>query len=77
MTANGTAEQYSMTQAAFVIARFLQRFDGIQRLPGADNLKKGWQTVLTPANGVNVRLHQAPVFKSPGNADVLGVIDAF
>jgi hypothetical protein len=44
-----------MTQAAFVIARFLMRYDVMEKPIGQDNLRKGWQTVLSPGNGVKMR----------------------
>jgi cytochrome P450 len=49
-------QQYSMTQAAYVIARFLMRFDAMEKPIGQDNLRKGWQTVLSPGNGVKMRM---------------------
>jgi hypothetical protein len=35
------------------------KYDRMEKLIGTDNLKKGWQTVLTPGNGVKMRLHEA------------------
>lgn len=43
-----------------MLVRLLQRFDAVEALdmgPGA--LKKGLTLTLSPANGVNVRLHKA------------------
>jgi hypothetical protein len=51
-------EQYSMIQVAFCVVRFLMKYDRMEKPIGADNLKKGWQTVLTPGNGVKMRLHE-------------------
>jgi cytochrome P450 len=52
-------QQYSVTQVAYVIVRFLMKFDEFEKPIGSDNLKKGWQTVLTPGNGVKLRMHEA------------------
>lgn len=53
-------QQYSMTQAAYLIARFLMRFDAMEKPIGQDNLRKGWQTVLSPGDGVKMRLRLGP-----------------
>lgn len=58
--ANNREEQYSMTQVAFVLTRFLMRYDTMEKPIGQDNLRKGWQTVLTPGDGVKMRLHLGP-----------------
>ncbi|KAF2673138.1 putative cytochrome P450 [Microthyrium microscopicum] len=52
-------QQYSITQAAFVIVRMLMRYDKIERPEGVNNLKLGWQTVLAPGDGTTIRLHRA------------------
>ncbi|RDI78682.1 hypothetical protein Vi05172_g11252 [Venturia inaequalis] len=49
-------QQYSMTQAAYVIARFMMKFDAMEKPIGQDNLRKGWKTVLSPGNGVKLRM---------------------
>ncbi|KIW07970.1 uncharacterized protein PV09_01869 [Verruconis gallopava] len=53
-------QQYSVTQVGYVLARFLMRYDAMEKPIGQDNLRKGWQTVLTPGNGVRMRLHLGP-----------------
>jgi cytochrome P450 len=52
-------QQYSIAQVAFCLVKFLMRFDRMEKPIGADNLRKGWQTVLAPGNGVQLRLHYA------------------
>ena len=54
------AEQYSQIQVAYVLARFLMRYDAMDKHIDQDNLVKGWQTVLTPGNGVKLRMRLAP-----------------
>jgi cytochrome P450 len=39
-TVNDSTEQYSMTQAAYVIARFMMKFDAMEKPIGQDNLRK-------------------------------------
>ena len=51
---------YSMTQVSFFIARIVMRYDKIEPVEGSNNFKRGWMSVLTPAEGVHVRLHLAP-----------------
>ncbi|KAK0719231.1 cytochrome P450 [Lasiosphaeris hirsuta] len=48
---------YSMTQVSFVIARTVMRYDQIVPAKGSNNEKRSWMTVLTPGDGVRVRLH--------------------
>ncbi|KAK0629352.1 cytochrome P450 [Bombardia bombarda] len=50
---------YSMTQVSFVIARIAMRYDKIEPAEGSNNEKRSWMTVLTPGDGVRVRLHLA------------------
>jgi hypothetical protein len=38
--ANDTTEQYSMTQTAYVIARFMMKFDAMEKPIEQDNLRK-------------------------------------
>ena len=52
---------YTMTQVSFVIARMAMRYDQITPAEGSNNLKRSWMTVLTPGEGVKVRLHVAGV----------------
>ncbi|KAK3395166.1 cytochrome P450 [Podospora didyma] len=50
---------YSMTQVSFVIARIAMRYDKMEPAEGSNNEKRSWMTVLTPGDGVRVRLHLA------------------
>ncbi|KAK0648976.1 cytochrome P450 [Cercophora newfieldiana] len=50
---------YSVAQLSFAIARIVMRYDRIEKVEGANNLKQGWQSVLTPAEGVRLRMHLA------------------
>jgi len=52
-----------MTQVSFFIARIVMRYDKIEPVEGSNNFKRGWMSVLTPAEGVHVRLHLAPESK--------------
>ncbi|KAI0386468.1 cytochrome P450 [Hypomontagnella monticulosa] len=51
---------YSVTQVSYAIARFVMHFDKIEPSPGSNNAKRSWMTVLTPGDGVKVRMHLAP-----------------
>ncbi|KAI1073389.1 cytochrome P450 [Whalleya microplaca] len=51
---------YSMTQVSYAIARIVMHFDKMEPSPGSNNAKKTWMTVLTPGDGVIVRMHIAP-----------------
>jgi len=53
------AEQYALNEAAFVVVKMLQRFDGIEALDMVTPLKKGISLTLAPGDGVKVRLHRA------------------
>ena len=48
-----------MTQVTYFIARMAMRYDRIEPAKENNNLKRGWMTVLTPGDGVRVRLHLA------------------
>lgn len=48
-----------MAQLSFTVARLAMHYDHIEPSPGSDNEKRNWMTVLTPGNGVKVRLHVA------------------
>ncbi|KAI0011489.1 cytochrome P450 [Xylariaceae sp. FL0662B] len=50
---------YSMTQVSYAIARIVLHFDKMEPSPGSNNAKKSWMTVLTPGDGVKVRIHLA------------------
>ncbi|KAI1453327.1 cytochrome P450 [Annulohypoxylon moriforme] len=50
---------YSMTQVSYAIARFVMHFDKMVPSPGSNNAKRSWMTVLTPGDGVKVRMHLA------------------
>lgn len=51
-------EQYAMNNMAFVIAKFLQRYDKIEALDMSPP-KKGLSIVLAPGDGVKVKMHRA------------------
>jgi hypothetical protein len=46
-----------MTQSAFLLAKFLMRFDAFQAPNGQDNLERGLQNALVPKNDVKLRFH--------------------
>jgi hypothetical protein len=48
-----------MTQVSFTVARIVMRFDKITPSTGSNNEKRNWMTVLTPGDGVKVKLHMA------------------
>jgi hypothetical protein len=50
-----------MAQLAFAVARLAMRYDKIEPSLGSNNEKRSWMTVLTPGDGVKVRLHVAKV----------------
>jgi hypothetical protein len=52
-------EQYALNEAAFVMSRLLQRYDKIKSQDAKKSLKKKLTTLLSPADGVKVRLHSA------------------
>jgi cytochrome P450 len=53
-------EQYALNEASFVLVKILQRYDKIDALDmGPGGIKKEVTLTLSPANGVNVRLHRA------------------
>lgn len=54
--ADTSAEQLTMTELSFLIARMLQRFSDMKAPEGQDNLTKGYRVVVAPKNGVKVRL---------------------
>ncbi|RDW84414.1 hypothetical protein BP6252_02004 [Coleophoma cylindrospora] len=51
-------EQYALTEAAFVVARFAQRFDAIDGVDITSPIKKKMSLTMAPAS-VKVRLHRA------------------
>lgn len=53
-------EQYALNEASFTLMKFCQRFDKIEALDMTGPLKKGLTIVLSPGDGVKVRLHRAP-----------------
>jgi cytochrome P450 len=50
-------EQYALNEASFVLARFLQRFDGLDAVD-LGPIRKGLTITLSPAKGVKVKLHR-------------------
>ncbi|KAI9829911.1 MAG: hypothetical protein M1826_005333 [Phylliscum demangeonii] len=52
-------QQYALTEASFVIVRFCQRFDAIELWDRQDPIKKAFAIVMSPEDGVRVRLHRS------------------
>ncbi|TAQ89571.1 hypothetical protein B7494_g2126 [Chlorociboria aeruginascens] len=52
-------QQYALNEAGFVIAKFLQKFDGIES-DVTKPIKKKISLILVPGGGVKVKLHRAP-----------------
>ncbi len=52
-------EQYALNEAAFVVARLLQRYDKIESPDISKPLRKNLTTTLSPSEGVKVKLHRA------------------
>jgi hypothetical protein len=52
-------EQYALNEAAFVIVRFLQRYDKIKCVDVNKPIKKKMTLILSPGDGENIRLHRA------------------
>lgn len=52
-------EQYALTEAGFVIAKILQRYDRIEALDMTGKLKKGLAITLRPGDGVKIKMHVA------------------
>ncbi|KAE8447500.1 hypothetical protein EG329_010630 [Mollisiaceae sp. DMI_Dod_QoI] len=52
-------QQYALNNAGFLLTKLLQRYDEIQALDMVGPLKKGLTIVLSPGDGVNVRMHRA------------------
>ncbi|RFU30047.1 hypothetical protein B7463_g6277, partial [Scytalidium lignicola] len=52
-------QQYALNEAAFVVARFMQRFDKLEYLGSKGRIAKRLTLTLTPKDGVKVRLHRA------------------
>lgn len=48
-----------MAQLSYAVARLAMRYDMLEPSAGSDNEKRSWMTVLTPGDGVKVRLHVA------------------
>ncbi|KAL3467098.1 cytochrome P450 [Aspergillus heterothallicus] len=53
-------QQFALTEAGYVLVRFLQRFDSIEDLQPEKDIKYGLTLIITPREGVHVRLHEAP-----------------
>jgi len=51
-------EQYALNEASFVMVKMLQRYDRIEALDTGE-IKKSVTLTLSPAGGVNIRLHRA------------------
>ena len=57
--ANDVVEQYALTEAGALLARFVQRFDKIEPVNLPKNVRKGFGLVSYPKDGVTLRLHEA------------------
>lgn len=53
-------EQYALNEASFVIARLAQLFDKIEGKDITKPIRKAMSITLSPADGVNIKLHRAP-----------------
>ena len=58
MTDVSLAEQFALTEGAYVTVRMLQRFDRIENLD-EDQVIRNALTLTSATNGVKVRLHQS------------------
>ncbi|WPB04022.1 uncharacterized protein RHO25_008666 [Cercospora beticola] len=65
-------QQLALTEISFVLARMLQRFDGMRVPLGQDNLVKGYRVVVAPKNGVKVQLRRAREGKGECTSPTLG-----
>lgn len=52
-------QQFALTEAGYVLARLLQRFDGLEELNPSDKVSWGLTLVSQPGESVKVRLHEA------------------
>ncbi|KAI9760719.1 MAG: hypothetical protein M4579_001457 [Chaenotheca gracillima] len=52
-------QQFALNEVSFVIVRLIQRYDGITLQDPSEKIEKKVSLGLSPANGVNVRLHRA------------------
>lgn len=52
-------QQYALNEGAFVLVRLLQKFDRVEAMDMTGKIKKGLAIVLSPGDGVKVRLHKA------------------
>lgn len=52
-------QQYALNEAGFVLVQLLRRFDKLEALDMTGKIKKGLTIVLSPGDGVKVRLHRA------------------
>ncbi|KAF1985603.1 cytochrome P450 [Aulographum hederae CBS 113979] len=52
-------QQLATTEILYLVARMVQRFDGVEREGEVDNLRKRYTVVVSPKEGTRVRLHRA------------------
>ncbi|KAM3543325.1 hypothetical protein ARSEF1564_003762 [Beauveria bassiana] len=52
-------QQFALTEAGYVLARLLQRFDGLEELNPSSKVSWGLTLVSQPGESVKVRLHEA------------------
>jgi cytochrome P450 len=53
-------QQFALTEAGYVLARFLQRFDAIEDMQPEKEIRYGLTLIVIPKDPVTVRLHEAP-----------------
>ncbi|KAI9739599.1 MAG: hypothetical protein M1834_006317 [Cirrosporium novae-zelandiae] len=56
-------QQYALTETAFVVVRMLQHYPKIQSVESSSTIRKGYATILCPADGIRVKL-----FKPKGDS---------
>ncbi|KAL2856672.1 cytochrome P450 [Aspergillus pseudoustus] len=52
-------QQFALTEAGYVLVRFLQRFDAIEDAQPEKEIRYGLTLIVTPKDPVTVRLHEA------------------
>ena len=52
-------EQFALTEAAYLLVRFSQRFEGLQWLGPPGTLKKDVHFTMAPRDGVKIRIQYA------------------
>lgn len=57
--ANFRIEQYALNEANFFLVKLLQRYDKIEPVDPDAPMLKAISLILSPGNGVNIKLHRA------------------